>query len=151
MHQPRMRVGFVLTPRFTLTAYAGFADALRLAADDGDRSRQIDCQWETLGDPRRPMVSSCGAGVQATAELADPERFDYVVVVGGLLHGGQKVQPGTYPFLRAASRAGVNLVGLCTGSFVLARAGLLDGYAACVNWFHREDFLAEFPRHTVVT
>jgi len=38
---PRLRVGFVLTPRFTLTAFAGFIDALRLAADEGDRSRQI--------------------------------------------------------------------------------------------------------------
>lgn len=146
-----MRVGFVLTPRFTLTAYAGFADALRLAADDGDRSRQIDCQWETLGDPRQPVVSSCGASVQASREMTEPERYDYVVVVGGLLHGGQRVIPGTYPFLRAAARAGVNLVGLCTGSFVLARAGLLDGYAACVNWFHREDFQSEFPGNAVVT
>jgi len=151
MHQPRIRVGFVLTPRFTLTAYAGFADALRLAADDGDRSRQIDCQWEMLGDPRRPVVSSCGASVQATGPMATPERFDYIVVVGGLLHGGQKVVPGTYPFLRAAARAGVSLIGLCTGSFVLARAGLLDGYATCVSWFHREDFQAEFPDHAVVT
>lgn len=148
---PRLKVGFVLTPRFTLTAFAGFVDALRLAADDGDRSRQVDCRWDILGDEGRPVASSCGAAIGPTSPLIEPGRFDYVVVVGGLLHGGQSVAPGTYPFLRAAARAGVGLVGLCTGSFVLARAGVLDGYAACVSWFHREDFVAEFPRHAVVT
>lgn len=142
---PKIRVGFVLTPRFTLTAFAGFVDALRLAADEGDRSRPLECRWAVLGERNAAILSSCGAAVQPWDELEDPARFDYIVVVGGLLHGGQKVAPGTHAFLREAARAGVGLVGLCTGSFVLARAGLLEGYLACVSWFHREEFQAEFP------
>lgn len=142
---PRMRVGFVLTPRFTLTAFAGFVDALRLAADEGDRSRQIECEWAVLGDGKAAVESSCGATVQSWAPMENPESFDYIVVVGGLLHGGQKVAPGTHAFLRAAARKGVRLVGLCTGSFVLARVGLMKGYVACVSWYHREDFSREFP------
>lgn len=142
---PRLRVGFVLAQRFTLTAFAGFVDALRLAADEGDRSRPIECAWEVLGDPDTPVVSSCGAAVRPWGEMENPERFDYIVVVGGLLHGGQKLVPGTQAFLRSAARRGVALVGLCTGSFVLARAGLLQGYLACVSWFHRQEFEAEFP------
>lgn len=142
---PRLRVGFVLAHRFTLTAFAGFVDALRLAADEGDRSRPIDCTWEVLGDPDVPIVSSCGASVRPWGQMENPERFDYVVVVGGLLHGGQKLVPGTQAFLRSAARRDVTLVGLCTGSFVLARAGLLQGYLACVSWFHRQEFEAEFP------
>jgi transcriptional regulator GlxA family with amidase domain len=39
----------------------------------------------------------------------------------------------------------VPLIGLCTGSFVLARAGLLQGHVACVSWFHRDEFAAAFP------
>ena len=148
--QARLRVGFVLTPRFTLTAFAGFVDALRLAADDGDRSRPIACRWAVLGDAT-PIVSSCGAAIQPWDSMTEPERFDYVVVVGGLLHGGQKVLPGTHAFLRAAAKAGVGLVGLCTGSFVLARAGLMDGHVACVSWFHRDDFVHDFPRLQVIT
>ena len=143
---PKLRVGFVLTPRFTLTAFAGFIDALRLGADDADRSRQIRCEWTILGEPGTAVESSCGAQVVARERLEAPERFDYIVVVGGLLHGGQRVAPAAYAFLRAAARARVALVGLCTGSFVLARAGLLDDYVACVSWFHRDDFLREFPK-----
>src|SRR5262245_59548269 len=95
---PRIRVGFVLTPRFTLTAFAGFVDALRLAADEGDRSRPIDCEWVVLGDRNSPVISSCGAYVQPWGKMENPEHFDYIVVVGGLLHGGQKVLPGTHAF-----------------------------------------------------
>ena len=145
----KLRVGFVLAPRFTLTAFAGFVDALRLAADDGDRSRKIRCDWDVLGRPGEAIVSSCGAAVQAWAEMSDPIRYDYIVVVGGLLHGGQKVLPGTFSFLRQAARSGVPLVGLCTGPLILARAGLLEGYDVCASWFHREDFLDEFPTLSV--
>ena len=84
-------------------------------------------------------------------EMQAPERFDYIVVVGGLLHQGQRVPANVYAFLEAAAEAGVPLVGLCTGSFVLTRAGLLNGYVTCVSWFHREDFTREFPRLRLVT
>jgi transcriptional regulator GlxA family with amidase domain len=146
-----LRVGFLLAPRFTLTAFAGFIDALRLAADDGDRSRPLRARWDLLDTNDGPVPSSCGASVSPTAALESPAQYDYLVVVGGLLHGGQRVPPRLVTFLREAALAGVKLVGLCTGSFVLARAGLLDGHLACVSWFHREEFAAEFPHCRLVS
>ena len=147
--EPLLRVAFVLAPRFTLTAYAGFVDALRLAADEGDRSRQRLIRWEVLGS--EPIVSSCGTPVVPTAPLGPAQPWDCVVVVGGLLHGGPRVGAQTQAFLREAAGLGKRLVGLCTGSFVLARAGLLDGHLACVSWFHRDEFVAEFPQLRVVS
>lgn len=148
---PRLRVGFVLLPNFTLTAFAGFVDALRLAADEGDRSRPLQCAWTVLGEPGARIESSCAVTVIASQSFGDPRDFDYIAIVGGLLHGGQKVPRGALQYLRRAAAAGVNLIGLCTGSFVLARAGLLEGYLACVSWFHREEFLREFARSKVVS
>ncbi len=40
-----LSVGFVLLHRFTLLPFAAFVDCLRLAADEGDRSRQLRCHW----------------------------------------------------------------------------------------------------------
>lgn len=148
---PLLRVGFLLTPRFTLIAFAGFVDALRLAADDGDRSRQRLCRWDILGDVGTACLSSCGASVFATAPMEAPESYDYIVVVGGLLQGGQQVSGEIYAFLREAAARQVKLVGLCTGSFVLARAGFLDDHLSCVSWFHREAFVAEFAHLRVVS
>jgi transcriptional regulator GlxA family with amidase domain len=149
--EPLLRVGFVLLPRFTLTAFAGFVDVLRLAADEGDRSRPRHCTWEVLGEVGKLIESSCGVKVVATANFDDPRRYDYLVVVGGVMHGGQKIPYGLIPFLESASTVGVKLIGLCTGSFALARAGCLDGHIVCVSWFHREDFVLEFPRCAVVS
>lgn len=143
--ESQLRVGFVLAPRFTMTAFAGFVDALRLAGDEGDRSRQVNCSWRVLGYENHKIESSCGIPVEPNDHMEDPTRFDYIVVVGGLLHGGQHVAPGTYTFLKGAARANVPLIGLCTGSFMLARAGLLEGYETCVSWFHREEFANAFP------
>jgi transcriptional regulator GlxA family with amidase domain len=148
---PKLRIAFLLTPRFTLTAFAGFVDALRLAADEGDRSRQRHIRWAVLDGTAGPVFSSCGVSVAPNAPLHSPKDYDYVVVVGGLLHGGQQVPARLTAFLREAAAAGVKLVGLCTGSFVLARAGLMGGRVACVSWFHREEFAAEFPECRIVS
>lgn len=145
LERPKLKIGFVLTPRFTLAAFANFVDAVRLAADEGDRSRQIACEWTVLGESGETIESSCGLHVRPWGLLESPERFDYVVVVGGLLHGQTRAPSSVNVFLKAAANAKIPLVGLCTGSFVLARAGLLDGYQICVSWFHFGDFKEEFP------
>lgn len=141
---PRLRIGFILARRFTLCAFANFVDVLRLAADEGDRSRPILCSWQVLAPGSDPVESSCGVRVQPGARLGDPSRFDYIVVVGGLIDEIERLHPDHVAFLRRAADQGVPLVGICTGTFILHRAGLMNGYRACVSWFHHEDFLTEF-------
>lgn len=140
----RLSVGFVLLPNFTLCAFANFIDVLRLAADEGDRSRQIKCKWEVLGDQRSPVRSSCGILIHPTAGYDDPARFDYIVVVGGLVGGLARRNETVDAYLKGAARQGIALVGLCTGSLALHRAGLMEGYECCVSWYHHDDFLAQF-------
>ena len=140
----KLNVGFILARRFTLCAFANFVDVLRLSADEGDRSRPILCGWKVLSPTTDPIASSSGVSVQPDERLGDPARFDYLVVVGGLVDEVEKLHPDTVRFLGRAAEAGVPLVGVCTGTFVLHRAGLMQGYRACVSWFHHEDFLERF-------
>jgi transcriptional regulator GlxA family with amidase domain len=140
----QLNVGFILTRRFTLCALGNFVDVLRLAADEGDRSRPILCSWKVLSATMDPIASSCGIVVQPEERLGDPARFDYLVVVGGLVDEIENLHPDTVRFLERAAAAGVPLVGVCTGTFVLHRAGLMQGYRACVSWFHHEDFLERY-------
>jgi transcriptional regulator GlxA family with amidase domain len=144
MTAPRLTIGFVLTSRFTISAFANFVDVLRLAADEGDRSRPILCRWKVLSASMDPVTSSCGVPVQPDERLGDPARFDYIVVVGGLMDEIERLDPDYVAFLRRAAAAGVPLVGVCTGAFVLHRAGLMQGYRCCVSWFHHDDFLEQF-------
>ena len=140
----KLSVGFILAPNFTLLAFSAFVDTLRLAADDGDRSRPIHCEWAVLSYDMRPIKSSCGVEISPTLELNAAARFDYIVVVGGLLHALKFPAPVT-DYLRAAAAANVALVGICTGSFALARLGLMKGRRSCVSWYVHDDFRNEFP------
>ncbi len=141
---PRLRVGFILARRFTLSAFANFVDVLRLAADEGDRSRPIRCGWRVLSSDMGAVTSSCGIAVRPDERLGDPGRFDYIVVVGGLVEELERLDPDYAAFLRRAAAAGVPLAGVCTGAFILHRAGLMEGYRCCVSWFHHDDFLEQF-------
>jgi len=141
----RLRVGILLTHNFTLTAFSTFVDVLRLSADEGDRSRPIGCQWHIMSAHRRPIASSCGVRVEPTSGLIAPSALDYIVVVGGLLHHAPPIPKEIARYLRDAAAIGARLVGLCTGSFVLCRLGLMEGRKCCVSWFHYRDFIGEFP------
>lgn len=121
-----------------------FVDVLRLAGDEGDKSRPIGCRWEIMSS-EATIRSSCGVTIARTSAFVDPRQFDYIAIVGGVLHAGRQVDDATMGYLRQAAEAGVPLIGLCTGSFILARSGLMDGRASCVSWFHYGDFRAEFP------
>jgi transcriptional regulator GlxA family with amidase domain len=149
MSAGRLTVGFLLADRFTLSAFSTFVDALRLAADEGDGSRQNRCRWHVMSASGRPVVSSSGVEVMPTSELIDPERLDYIAIVGGLLprSGGasRPVDVATEAYLARAAAGGATLIGVCTGSFILARLGLLDGTDVCVSWYHYRDFVEMFP------
>lgn len=138
-------------PNFTMLALAGFIDTLRLAADEGDRSRQVLCHWSVLSEDRRLVQASNGIVVQPNDGLTDPQTFDYLVVVGGTLHGSEQDTETLRSYLRNAAAAGIPLIGLCNGVFTLARAGLMRGRRACVSWFHHLDYAAEFPDHALVS
>lgn len=143
-HKKQLSVAFLLAPNFTLSTFSAFIDVLRLAADEGDRSRPIQCSWVVLEPEMRAVKASCGVEISASATLNQPEQYDYIIVVGGLLHGRTVSRP-VVDFLKRAAKAHIPLIGLCTGSFILARAGLMEGYRSCISWFHRTDFESEFP------
>ncbi|WP_410217960.1 GlxA family transcriptional regulator [Paracoccus sp. (in: a-proteobacteria)] len=147
----RLRVAFLLADQFTLSAFANFVDVLRLAADEADKSRPILCDWTVLSDRMDPVRSSCGVRVQPDTRLRHAGRFDYLVVVGGLISDRAGFSAEAMEFLQATAAKGVPLVGLCTGVFTLQGAGLLQGYRCCVSWFHHQDFLDRFDSERPVS
>jgi len=147
----RLSVAFLLADRFTLSAFANFVDVLRLAADEADHSRPILCDWVVLSDSLEAVRSSCGVRVQPEKRLRHAGRYDYIVVVGGLIGDSAALGAEAQAFLERQAAAGVPLVGLCTGVFILQRLGLLKGYRCCVSWFHHQDFLDQFEAETPIS
>lgn len=142
---PRLRIGFVTLRNFTLLPFAGFMDVLRLATDEGDRSRQRACRWVVMSADGSSVRASCGTRVAVDSAFRDPGEFDYLVVVGGLLHDGPQSNEATDAYLVRAADAGVPLIGLCTAVFTLIRLGLMSGRQCCVSWYHYWDLKKAFP------
>lgn len=145
----RLKVGFVLARSFTLSAFAMFIDTLRLASDEADKSGRRFADWQVLGSTRHLISSSCGVQVAPTSDFVDPAAFDYIVVVGGLLNSEAPVDHETVTYLKRAAASKVPLIGVCTGTFILADAGLMKNHQTCVSWLHYDAFRARFPEHDV--
>ncbi|MGP9499085.1 GlxA family transcriptional regulator [Halomonas sp. AOP43-D1-4] len=142
--RPPLRVGFILLPLFTMNAFAGFIDSLRLAADKGGRSRQIHCSWQIMGPG--PVVSSCGLEAHPQIPYREPHEFTHIAVCGGNNYLNPHEDKALSHYLKEAQKQGVKLVGVCTGTFAIARAGLLRGQRVCVHWNVINDFRQQFPK-----
>jgi transcriptional regulator GlxA family with amidase domain len=141
----KIRFGFILARNFTLSPLSLFIDSLRLAGDEGDLSRRRTFDWQILGDGL-PIRSSCGVEVLPTARFGSLHDYDNIVVVGGLLGQQSPLKTNDETFLLRAAREAKPITALCTGSFILAQLGLLDGHAACVSWFHIREFRSRYPQ-----
>jgi len=70
------------------------------------------------------------------------EGADTVIAVGS---GGQQAPTEVLDALRKAAAAGARIASLCTGAFVLAQTGLLDGLRATTHWGLADDLATRFP------
>lgn len=141
-----LRIAFILQNKFTLAAFSGFIDALRLAADDAAKSRQIRVGWEVYSLAGGAVHASCGVAIATLPIPRDAAGFDYVAVCGGNSFDDDRPAPALMSFIRSAHAQGVGLLGICTGSFALARAGLVASRRYCIHWNVLEAFKSRFPR-----
>ena len=97
-----------------------------------------------MGPDLRKITSSSGVAIEPWETYREPAEFDYIVVVGGLLsetlHGNQHI----IDYLKRVDRAHIPIIGLCTGSFAMIRAGLMQNRRCCVSWFHHKDLTDRF-------
>ncbi|MZR30726.1 GlxA family transcriptional regulator [Sneathiella litorea] len=146
MPDTALRVGFVLCAEFALMSLTGFIEALRHAADLGDRGRKIYCSWTTMSPQKKTVKSSCGIIINPDTDLIDADNFDCIVIIGPLLSGIDDVPQIVHGYLRRAHQRGKLVAGLCTGSFVLADAGLMKGRIACLHPYHLQDYKELHPK-----
>ncbi|MEN5240404.1 MULTISPECIES: GlxA family transcriptional regulator [Pseudomonas] len=151
---PDLRLLILPVPDFALLPFGAFLDKLRFSADDEDYSRQRYCSWTVLGLDAAPVASSSGAVVQVEASVEQVvwRDYDYLVLFGGRSAGATvALAPRYRALLKQAAKAGVKLVGVDNGVFLLAACGVLDGHKVVVHWRHEAEFRAAFPRVQVLT
>jgi transcriptional regulator GlxA family with amidase domain len=99
---------------------------------------------------RLRLISEAGGPIKASAGLViETERFpaeplDTLIVAGGL--GVAVPTRGLIGYLQRMSGRTRRIASICTGAFVLAEAGLLDGRRATTHWFHARELQSRYPK-----
>ncbi|MEU4312057.1 DJ-1/PfpI family protein [Nocardia sp. NPDC024068] len=88
-------------------------------------------------------------GAEYGVDDIDPATVDTVVVVGGPGTDAACADPRLMAWIRTAASHARRVASVCTGAFLLAAAGVLDGRRATTHWAFTERLAREYPRVTV--
>ncbi len=144
--KPR-RFVFMLLPNYSLVAFSNALEPLRLA---NRMARTEVYEWQVVTETGAPVACSSGLSIAVQAGLTELNREDTVIVCGGA-QVKQAVTQKMLNWARREARKGVAFGGLCTGTYLLAKAGLLQGRTATIHWENRESLIEDFPELEVST
>ncbi|MFQ5773748.1 MAG: GlxA family transcriptional regulator [Kiloniellaceae bacterium] len=133
--------GFLLVPKFAMLAFTAAVEPLR-AANLLSGRRLYD--WRVITRDGRPVASSNRIQLVADRSIETAGRLGNVLVCSGLdahLFDDKAV----FAWLRRMAREGARVGALSDGSYILARAGLLDGYGCTIHWQCLPGFSETFP------
>jgi transcriptional regulator GlxA family with amidase domain len=131
------RIGLVVFPGFQILDLVAIS-VFELANSVG-KAAAYDV--EVLSEHGGLVPSSSGVPVET--RRFGKAKFDTVIVMGWMMP--QPSSPALLKFLHSASKASRRTASICTGAFVLAEAGLLDGRRATTHWAFARNMQARFP------
>ncbi|MDT1063867.1 GlxA family transcriptional regulator [Paracoccus sp. CPCC 101403] len=143
--RPR-RYFFLLLERFTLVSFAAAIEPLRLANRISGKPLY---EWRVVGEGGVFAACSNGTRIMLDGGLGETQRDDTILVCGGI-DVAQSSTRTIQGWLRREARRGARMGALCTGAWVLAQAGLLDGRRATIHWENQDGFAEEFPDVTLI-
>ena len=131
------RIAFVVFPGYQVMSMAAVSVFEFANINAGEKIYDLHFLSETGGTIR----SSVGMTME-TERFTDPS-FDTVIVGGGT--GVPQASPGLLAFMQQSFVAARRVAAICTGAFILAQAGLLDGRRATTHWLLAHELRSTFP------
>jgi len=131
------QIGFLLFPGFQIMSLAAVSAFEFANLELGEKAYDIHYLSETGG----PIANSLGMIIETEA-FGDPD-FDTLIVAGA--PDIRLPSQAEADFIRAALPATRRLASICTGAFLLAAAGLLDGKRATTHWYSLSELRQKHP------
>lgn len=132
------KIGYVVFPGFQLLGFAAVTAFEMANLQLGEPAYQIELLSEAGGE----IKSSAGFGVNTNA-------FDHHTVYDTVMFGaGTTIEPvttGLIEFAHHSLQTARRLAAPCTGAFILAESGLLDGRRATTHWLFARQLRERFP------
>ncbi|WP_374384692.1 GlxA family transcriptional regulator [Dongia sp.] len=136
------QIGIVLVPDFALASFSMVIEPLRIANRLSGRKLY---DWTLLSDSGGAVASSAGIELQTVPMSAVRDRiFDLALICAGF-HAERFKAASVLNWLRRHHRLGRDVGAVSTGTFVLARAGLLTGRRCTVHWDFRPSLAELYP------
>ncbi|MCF8506137.1 MAG: GlxA family transcriptional regulator [Caulobacter sp.] len=134
-------IGVLIFPDFQLLDAAGPIGAFEIAG------RYVPGAYDIrlISRDGGPVASSSGVTLDSAA-FGDAGRLDTLLVSGGEGTRGPSICADTLAFVQAASRTARRTTSVCSGAYILAQAGLLDGKRATTHWNRSKDFARRYPK-----
>ncbi|MDE1567064.1 GlxA family transcriptional regulator [Aquabacter sp. P-9] len=134
-------IGILIFPDFQLLDASGPASVFEITRRFVPAAPGLQMIAATAG----PVRSSCGVEVLASSLAAAPA-LSTLVIAGGLGVEAATDCRSTLAFVRRLARRGTRVASVCSGAYVLAAAGLLDGRKATTHWCRTQDFVSRYPK-----
>lgn len=137
---------FLLLPEFSHLAFSCALEPLRIA---NLLSGKPHFRWSLISPDGRTATCSNGSVTLVDGGMEPLRHVDRLFVISGI-NMQDHVTPELLSFLRRERAAGTPLGAICSGAYVLARAGFLDGIETAVHWAYHDLFVEEFPEVRLV-
>ena len=131
---------FLLLKNFSMAAFASAIEPLRIA---NRMAGQTLYRWSLASEDGQSATASNGVELKTDMGLGEVTRDDTVLVCGGVHIKDATTRP-VLNWLRREARKGAGIGGLCTASYTVAKAGLLDGRKCTIHWENHDSFEEEF-------
>lgn len=134
-------VGILIFPEFQLLTAVGPITVFDAAARN---STSPPYRLRVIAPTAGPVTSSAGA--QLIAEKFSKVTLDTLIVAGGRGTRGALACPQMLNFIRATARRATRTASVCSGAFILARTGLLNGRRATTHWERATELARAYPQ-----